>query len=232
METNTVTIVPAAGAGVRMGTGRAKQFLEIEGVPILGLTLKALNAAALLDAIIVVVPEEDVNFCRESIVGPLKLDKVIDVVKGGARRQDSVRIGIEASGGRYGFVMIHDGVRPFVDEEIIKRVLEVAKSSGAASAGLKIKETVKEVDDNRNVVRTCDRSRIWKVQTPQAFIYDDIIEAHRRALRDGWDDATDDSLLVERLGLRVIMVEGSEKNIKVTTPFDLHFAEFLLKNEH
>jgi len=226
----TVAIIPAAGSGVRMGSERAKQFLDLGGKPLLALTLKPFQSCPAVDAIILVVPSEDVEFCRKEIVDKLQLTKVKDIVPGGVRRQDSVRLGLEAAGENYDLALIHDGVRPVISERTVERIIDKARIHGAVITGLPARETVKEVDSNQAVVATCDRKRIWLIQTPQVFRYKDILAAHRKALQEGWDEATDDSLLIEKLGIPVKVVEGSEQNIKVTTPNDLDLARFLLSS--
>lgn len=223
----TVAIVTAAGAGVRMGGKVAKQFLEFDGKPLLTVTLERFQHCPAIDAVIAVVPSETIVFCKKEIVDAFALTKVIKVVAGGARRQDSVRAGIEASGGDYELVVIHDGVRPLVDIGLIDRTVEAAKRFRAVITALPAKDTVKQVGEDGLVKRTYDRSRVWLVQTPQAFRYEDILNAHRRALQEGWDDVTDDALLMERMGIPVKVIEGSEANIKITTPHDLDQALFL-----
>lgn len=226
----TVAIIPAAGSGVRMGSELAKQFLDLGGKPLLALTLKPFQLCRAVDAIVLVVPSDDVGFCRKEIVDKLHLNKVKGVVPGGVRRQDSVRQGLEAVGEKYDLALIHDGVRPVISERTIERIIDTAKIHGAVITGLPTRETVKEVDNNQTVVATYDRKSIWLIQTPQVFRYKDILAAHRRALQEGWDEATDDSVLIEKLGIPVKVVEGPEQNIKVTTPNDLELARFLLSS--
>ena len=226
--TGTVAVIPAAGYGIRMGSGRAKQFLDLDGRPMLAATLEPFQNCSAVNAIILVVPSDDVDYCRKEIVAAFEFDKVKKVVPGGERRQDSVRSGIEATNGRYGLLLIHDGVRPVIDKALIERVIEKAKTHRAVITALPAKETVKEVTGQGEVVKTYDRKSVWLVQTPQVFRYQDIAAAHQKALSEGWEEATDDSLLVERLGIPVNVIEGSEKNINVTTPFDLELARFLL----
>lgn len=223
-----VAIVPAAGSGVRMGAGRAKQFLEIKNRPLLSITLETLQKCDLVDAVILVVPEADVSFCRKHITEPFGLHKVVKIVPGGLRRQDSVRMGINAAEGKYDLLLIHDGVRPMVTVDLVVRVIKAAEKHRAVIAALPAKETVKEVNSDHEVIGTYDRKRVWMVQTPQIFRYSDILAAHERALSEGWDEATDDSLLVEKAGIKVTVVEGSDRNIKVTTPFDLEMARNIL----
>ena len=227
----TVAIIPAAGTGIRMENERPKQFLDVDGKPLLAVTSEKFEVCPVIHAVILVVPQKDVAYCQSEIVERHHLTKVEKVVAGGERRQDSVRLGIEAAGGDYGLVLIHDGVRPLVAPDLIERVVEAAHKHRAVITGLTAKETIKELDENALVVRTYDRQRIWLVQTPQVFRYEDILMAHRRALEEGWEEVTDDALLVERVGIPVKVVEGSEDNIKVTTPQDLEMVKFLLKRQ-
>jgi 2-C-methyl-D-erythritol 4-phosphate cytidylyltransferase len=177
-----------------------------------------------------VVPQDDVEYCKKEIVERFGLTKVEKIVPGGKRRQDSVRLGLEATEGKYDLVLIHDGVRPLIEKALIEKVIKEAMVNRAVITALPAKETVKEVNDLRNVVKTYDRERVWMVQTPQAFRYQDILKAHQKALEEGWEEATDDALLVEKSGITVKVVEGSEKNIKVTTPHDLELARFWLRS--
>ena len=211
-----------------MGSDRAKQFLELSGIPLLAVTLKPFQNCPEVDEIILVVPLSDVDYCRKEIVERFGLKKVKKIVPGGKQRQDSVRLGLDAAGENWGLVLIHDGVRPAVDEALIKRVIETATSHRAVITALPAKETVKEINSRHEVVKTYDRQQVWLVQTPQVFRYEDIVAAHQKSLHEGCEEATDDSVLIERLGIPVTVVEGSEKNIKVTTPYDLELARFLL----
>jgi len=226
----TLAVVPAAGAGLRMGKGRAKQFLDLGGKPLLAVTLHIFQHSPAIHEVTLVVPSDEVEYCKREIVQRYGLEKVKRVVAGGERRQDSVRLGLEASAGAgFEIAIIHDGVRPLVRPDLIQRVATAAQKEGAVVAALPAKDTVKEVNGNRVVGRTHDRSRIWLVQTPQGFRFDDLLSAHRMALAQGWEDATDDALLIEKIGISVHVVEGAEDNIKVTTPHDLELARFLLR---
>ncbi len=212
-----------------MGSNRPKQFLQLGGVPLLAVTLQVFQLAPVVNEINLVVPQEEVDYCRQEIVQKYGLEKVKQVVAGGKRRQDSVRLGLEASeGSGFDLAVIHDGVRPLVGIALVQGVALAAMETGAAIAALPAKETVKEVSGERMVAQTLDRRRIWLVQTPQAFRFEAILAAHRRALAEGWDEVTDDALLMERVGIPVRVLEGSEDNIKVTTPHDLELARFLL----
>jgi 2-C-methyl-D-erythritol 4-phosphate cytidylyltransferase len=227
----TVAIIPAAGSGVRMEDERPKQFLDVDGRPLLAVTLEKFQVCPVIHTVILVVPEKDVAYCQSEIVERHRLGKVEKVVVGGERRQDSVRLGIEASGADYELVLIHDGVRPLVTPDLIVRVVEAAQEHRAVITGLTAKETVKEIDQDALVVRTYDRQKVWLAQTPQVFRYEDILMAHLRAVEQGWEEVTDDALLLEKVGIPVKAVEGSEDNIKVTTPQDLELVRFLLRRQ-
>ena len=227
----TIAIIPAAGSGVRMKTKIPKQFLKLGGRPVLAVTLEKFNNCSLVDGIILVVPADDVDYCNREIVEQYGLGKVIRVIAGGARRQDSVRAGILAIDGGCDNVLIHDGVRPFVRVETIKNTIIALEDERAVITAVPVKDTVKKVDGKGYVANTCDRKPLWLVQTPQAFRYDDIYNAHMRAEAEGWSEVTDDAMLMEKLGIPVKVIEGSEENIKVTTPGDLEYAEFLLRRK-
>ena len=230
VSSKTVAIIPAAGSGIRMESKRAKQFLNLDGKPILALTLEPFQQCNDVAAVILVVPSDDVEYCKKEIVDRFGFTKVKKIVPGGKRRQDSVRLGLEAAQGKYDLVLIHDGVRPLIEKGLIERVIQEAMTNRAVITALPAKETVKEVNGLRHVVKTYDRERVWMVQTPQAFRFQDIFNAHQEALKERWEKATDDALLMERSGVTVKVVEGSEKNIKVTTPNDLELARFLLRS--
>ena len=222
-----VAVIPAAGAGLRMGGARPKQFLDLHGRPLIAVTLEKFQQCRAIQDIILVVPGAEVDACSKEIVKKYGLTKVNRVVAGGPRRQDSVRIGIEASKGDYELVVIHDGVRPLVSPELIERAVDAAGRHRAVITAMPAKETVKEIDDRKVISRTCDRKSIWLAQTPQVFRYGDILEAHQRAALEGLQDATDDAFLLERVGIPVRVIEGSEDNIKVTTPHDLELVRLL-----
>jgi 2-C-methyl-D-erythritol 4-phosphate cytidylyltransferase len=224
-----IAIIPAAGAGVRMETNRPKQFLDLDGSPVLVRTLEVFQECPAIDSIILITPDQDVEYARKEIVHTYGLTKVEKVVPGGERRQDSVRLGLEAWEGHDGLVLIHDGVRPLVPADLIVRAIDAAKENRAVIPALPAKETVKEVNENALVVKTYDRRKIWLVQTPQVFRYQDILMAHQRAIKENWEEVTDDALLMEKVGIPVKVIEGSEDNIKVTTPRDMELARFLLK---
>jgi len=224
----TVAVIPAAGAGLRMGGGTAKQFLEVDGRPILALTLEKFQNCQAIDGIILVSPPDDLESCKRTIIDKYGLTKVFKVIAGGDRRQDSVRLGIEASGGEYGLIVIHDGVRPFIETDLIELAIVAAMKDRAVITALPAKDTVKKVGESGFVLETYERKSLWLVQTPQVFRYEDIIAAHHRALMERWEDVTDDASLIEKMGIPVKVIPGSEYNIKVTTPQDMELARYLL----
>jgi 2-C-methyl-D-erythritol 4-phosphate cytidylyltransferase len=181
----------------------------------------------LVDALLVVVPPPDVEAVRTEMLPRWNLKKLAGVIPGGKERQDSVRAGIETLDRDTDIVIIHDAVRPFITAKLIEDCIRAAAEEGAATVGVPVKDTVKEVGADGRVMRTCDRNLLWLTQTPQAFRRDIIENAHRAAVRDGYR-GTDDTSLVERLGIAVRMIRGDYGNIKITTPEDLVIAEALL----
>jgi 2-C-methyl-D-erythritol 4-phosphate cytidylyltransferase len=196
----------------------------------LAVTLQAFETCPQVDGVFLVVPSSDIGYCTEEIVARFEFKKVRKVIAGGKRRQDSVRMGIEATKGDYAYIVIHDGVRPLITPGLLTEVINTARTHRAVITALAATETVKEINRRQEVVKTHERARMYMVQTPQAFRYEDILKAHRRALREGWDEATDDAYLVERCGIPVRVVAGLERNIKITTPMDLETANWILKS--
>lgn len=228
----TVAIIPCAGSGIRMSAARAKQFLEIRDRPILALTLEKFQACPLIDSITLVVPMAEIDFCKKEIVERYGFGKVDKVILGGERRQDSVRLGLEASNADFELAVIHDGVRPFIDVVLIERAVNAAKDHRAVIAALPAKDTVKKVDQAGFVVETYERKNIWLVQTPQVFRFKDIMTAHEKAVSEGWEDVTDDASLIERLGIPIKVIQGSEYNIKITTPHDMELGRMFIDKIH
>jgi len=226
-----IAIIPAAGTGARMGLAKAKQFMDLCGKPILAVTLSRFQECDLVDRIVVLVSQGDVDYCLREIVDRYELSKVFKVVAGGKRRQDSVRKGIEAIEDSCRLVLIHDGARPFVTTGLIERVIKAAKNSRAVITGLPVKETVKQIDSKGRVLRSIDRRDLWLIQTPQVFRWEDIRLAHREAVKHGWEQATDDAFLIEKMGIPVRIIKGEDVNIKITTPQDLDIARFLMSKK-
>ncbi|MBI5682985.1 MAG: 2-C-methyl-D-erythritol 4-phosphate cytidylyltransferase [Deltaproteobacteria bacterium] len=218
-----IAIIVAAGKGKRMGADTGKQWISLQGKPIIAHTLQRFEECSAVDSIIVVTQSDEIEYCRNEVIERFGFTKVIGIIKGGKERQDSVRNGLDAVDDSYTIVIIHDGVRPFVSPSIINRSIESAEKTGASVVSVPVKDTIKEVSDGY-VVKTLKRGRLWAVQTPQTFKTEIIKHAHKKALEDGIY-ATDDSSLVERLGFRVEVVEGSYENIKITTPEDLIIGE-------
>jgi len=228
MKPKVIAIVPAGGSGRRMQSRSPKQYLLLNGKPVLVHTLLKLQQSPFIDDILLVVPESDIFFVQENMEGPYQLTKIRDVIAGGKERQDSVKNGLTRAGDEYDVVVIHDGVRPLVTDEIIFGVIRESMRCGAAIAGVPARDTVKEVSPDGSISRTLDRDRIWMAQTPQAFQRGIIQEAYQKAAADDFL-GTDDASLVERLGIPVKMIFGSYTNIKITTPDDLILAEAFLK---
>lgn len=223
-------IVAAAGASTRMagpsaGSGQAadKLFAPLAGRPLLAHVLASIQECSLVHRIVVVLSSANLERGRDLVV-ECGLDKVSAVCQGGPRRQDSVRLGLEALG-KCQWVVVHDGARPLVTADLIQRGLEAARETGAAIPVVPIADTVKLVTEDGTVERTVDRSRLWAAQTPQVFRYDLLLRAHREVTAD----VTDDAAMLEALGLPVKLYPGSPLNIKVTTREDMRLAEALLE---
>ncbi|HHV97295.1 MAG TPA: 2-C-methyl-D-erythritol 4-phosphate cytidylyltransferase [Clostridiaceae bacterium] len=223
-------IIAAAGRGTRMNSGINKQYIDICGVPVLARTIGIFQECKTVNEIIVVVNRDDIIYCKKNIVDEYKFTKVSQIIAGGDSRQKSVLNGLNAVNSNTEIVLIHDGARPFVKQEIIIESIDAAKKFGAACVAVPVKDTVKRavVKDGQNfVVETIPRETLWLIQTPQAFRYSLIKQAHKKASEEGFE-GTDDSILVERLGLPVKIVMGSYDNIKITTWEDLVIGEAIL----
>lgn len=226
----TVAIIPAAGAGRRMESGTPKQYLLLAGIPVLVRTLKAFQLSAVVDEIYLAAPEEDIPEIRRDMILKYGLSKVVLVLAGGGKRQDSVGNALSHVRDEQGIVLVHDGVRPFVSGELIGKATAAAGECGAAVVGVPVKDTVKEADTAGRVTKTVAREGLWLTQTPQAFRREIIVAAYQRAAADGYY-GTDDASLVERMGIPVRMIPGDWKNIKLTTPEDLLLGEVIAGNQ-
>lgn len=224
---HTVALIPAAGLGLRMGGTVRKQFRPLGGLPLLVHSLRVFQSSPVIDAVVLAVPEADLLSCRTEIVEAHGFTKVTHVVAGGKERQDSVRQALAVVDESVHLVVIHDAVRPFVTETMLKQVVEAAKADGAAIIALPMRDTVKQVGEDHFIERTVDRKPLWLAQTPQAFRRDWLDEAHRKAQAEGLA-ATDDAFLLEWMGHPVRVVEGSGENIKVTRPEDFVIGEAIL----
>jgi 2-C-methyl-D-erythritol 4-phosphate cytidylyltransferase len=230
LDMKTVAIIPAGGSGKRMQGHLSKQYLSVDGKPILVHTLRVFQRSPDIDEIVLVVLEEDIQMVRQMIAEPRGISKVRHVLAGGEQRQDSVRNGLAVIGDDVEIVLIHDAVRPFVSGDLIHTAVREAEKHGAVTVGMPVKDTIKRVDQNGGVLETLDRQVLWMTQTPQAFKRSIIQEAYRKADEDQFY-GTDDASLVERMGFRVKMIAASYENIKITTPEDLLIAEFLIKRD-
>lgn len=222
-------IILAAGKGSRMKASLNKQYLLLNNKPLIAHTIEAFNSSELIDEIVLVISNNDIDIFKDLIIDKYNYYKISDIVIGGNERQDSVYNGIKALDEKSEVVLIHDGARPFINDSIIKNCIDGANEYEAASAGVPVKDTIKIIDTDNKVISTPDRSQLWITQTPQSFKVDIIKKAHVNAKKDGFI-GTDDASLVERLGLKVKMVEGDYKNIKITTPEDIFIGEAILNN--
>lgn len=221
-------IIVAAGKGVRMNDTVRKQYLDLAGRPILAYSLMAFDECDKIDSIFLIIPKEDLDYCQKNILPLLKLQKKVHLVPGGAQRQDSVYNGLQALDDKTDTVVIHDGVRPFISSEQLLACIIGATETGACILGVPASDTMKRVGKSGTIEKTLARDDVWLAQTPQAFQYHLIIKAHEKAQQDGYS-GTDDSLLVERLGVSVKMIKGGKGNIKITSREDLKLARAMLQ---
>lgn len=222
-------IIVAAGRGTRMnGTGGTrKQFVPLNGRPVISRTLSVFDRHPSVDRIILVIHREDLEYCRKNILGAGCYGKPVKIVPGGRERQDSVYSGLTAVGCRNeDIVVIHDGVRPFVSGSRLTACINEAENSGACILGVPVSDTLKRADTRGVVRQTLPRESMWRAQTPQAFRYQLIKKAHDNARKSG-TVATDDAFLLEQLGQEVKIIQGGASNIKITTREDLLLAEAL-----
>ncbi len=214
-------VIVSAGNSTRMG-GINKQFLEIDGVPVIAHSIKAFQESDLIDEIVIVTRYEDIKTINE-LVRKYGFSKVNSVVCGGETRQKSVLNGIDCISDKADFIAIHDGARPLVTEKVIKNTLEVAIKTGAATTGVNVIDTIKCVDDNSVILSTPDRAFLRAVQTPQIFNKTLYLDAVSKV--ENSDDFTDDCKLIEAFGHKVTIVDGDYANIKITTPNDVIVAQ-------
>jgi 2-C-methyl-D-erythritol 4-phosphate cytidylyltransferase len=225
----TVAIIVAGGLGKRIEGDLPKQFLNLGGKPILAHSIDKFQRCDLVDEIILVVPEDHLGYCSQAIVEEYSFDKIRKIVCGGKERQDSVYQGLKSCSNATSCVVIHDGVRPLISVEKITKSIELCRDKKAVILAVPAKDTIKRVVDC-SVVTTLDRTKLWLVQTPQVFEYRLIRDAYEKAVQEDFI-GTDDSVLVERLGCDVTVLEGEYTNIKITTREDLILAEKLLDSD-
>jgi len=221
-------IIVSAGKGQRFMEGRKKQFFFLGGKPILAHTLDQFDACPLIRSILLVVGQEDQDYCLKEIIGKFQYRKISQIIPGGKRRQDSVRNGLDALSADAKIIVIHDGVRPFVTKEMIEESIRSATRFGAAIIAMPVKDTIKMAHPDGTVLKTLERESLYQAQTPQAFQAPLIREAYLKATEDGFI-GTDDASLVERLGKKIHILPGAYTNIKITTLEDLMLANLILK---
>ena len=223
---NGVVIV-AAGTGSRMNMGINKQFIKLEGKEIIAYTIEKFYNNSNIEDIVVVVKEDESEFFKKEILDKYNF-KNVKIAYGGKERQDSVYNGLKLLDEKCDVVLIHDGARPFVSDKIIDKSIEEAKEHKAIVVGVPVKDTIKVIDNDKNIVDTPNRSVLWAVQTPQTFDYHILIDAYKDAFKNKFY-GTDDAMLVERIGYKVKMLEGSYNNIKITTQEDLNIGSQILR---
>ena len=232
MKEHCTAIVLAAGRGRRMGTKTAKQYLELQGKPVLAYALEVFEQSSVIDDILLITSEDHIDYCKKEICEKYGIKKVSAVAPGGKERYESVwkALCILKERGQSGYVMIHDGARPFLTEDILERVYRQVQTYKACVVGMPVKDTIKLIDKAGQITESPDRSFVWQAQTPQAFAMPLIIEAFEKQMKEDCSHITDDAMVVERqMGVPVYMVEGSYRNIKITTPEDLMIAQALLR---
>ena len=224
MNKNLAAVIVAGGTGSRMGGDVPKQFLKINGKEILSHTLSVFDNCNFVDKIIIVCHKDFLDLCKDLSRG---IKKEVVVVKGGKTRQESVFCGIrEISDFKY--VLVHDAVRCLVEVTHIKKLYNEILNGNSCTLAVKVKDTIKEADENNLVTNTPERSKLWQIQTPQAFLTDELLSAHEYAVKDGFE-GTDDCSVMEHFGKKTVLVEGSYKNIKITTKSDMEIAKVFMK---
>lgn len=221
-------IIPAAGQGRRMKADVSKQYIEVAGKPILAFTIEKFQELDLIDDIILVVGENELEYAEKYIKNRYGFTKITNIVSGGSNRQDSVFEGLKVLDESIEIVLIHDGVRPLIDHDSIKKIIEETVKYKACVLAVQVKDTIKVVDDKGNVIETPNRNQLYCVQTPQAFDRALIIEAYHKGLLNDYK-VTDDAMMVEQFtSTKVKIVEGNYNNIKITTPEDFQiFKEYI-----
>ncbi|CEQ12684.1 2-C-methyl-D-erythritol 4-phosphate cytidylyltransferase [[Clostridium] sordellii] len=220
-------IIVAAGTGSRMKKDINKQFIKLDNKEIIAYTIDKFYINNEIDDIVVVIKKDEEDYFKENILEKYNF-KNIKIAYGGEERQDSVYNGIQKLDKNCEVVLVHDGARPFVTEEIINNSIQEAKKHNAVVVGVKVKDTIKVVGEEGNIVDTPNRKYLWSVQTPQVFKYDIITKAYENAYNENYY-GTDDAMLVEKIGYDVKMIEGSYDNIKITTQEDLNFGKQILR---
>lgn len=230
-DLKAIVLIPAAGSGRRMGTATSKQYLQLQGKPLLAHTIALFDQHPLVEAIYPLVPATDVAYCRKEILDRYQFSRVRRLVAGGKERQDSVRNGLKALA-EDGYdqperpILIHDGARPLFNPNLLPALLENISANGACIVAIPAKDTIKQVIQGQ-IVSSPPRSQLWQAQTPQGFCFSILHKAFQQ--NDSSDGpATDDAALVAAAGYTVQVLAGEDRNIKITTPTDLLIATALL----
>lgn len=221
-------VIVAGGQGTRMESRVNKVYIDLMGKTVIERTLDAFEESNMVDEIILVVNQKDIEFCSKEIINN-KYNKIKGIIPGGLTRKESVSNGLGAVSEDSKFILIHDGARPLVTTDVIEQCIAEAMKYGAVSTGVKVKDTIKVVDKDGFVSNTLDRKSLWAVQTPQVFKKEIIFAAHKEANSLGIE-TTDDAMLVENMGYKLKMVEGSYENIKLTTPEDVIVACAIIRD--
>lgn len=224
-----IAIIPAAGVGKRMGGDLPKQFSLLAGKPILAWTLEKMQSLPQVDAIIVAGEAEHLDRIK-SMAAEYGITKFQEVVEGGAYRQHSVWNALRAASPVADLILVHDAVRPFVTADEVQRVVDAAKHFGAAILAVRVKDTIKQSDEQEFIENTLDRESLWCAQTPQVFKREMLFKAFQNANNDHFL-VNDESSILEYSGADVKIIEGSYANVKITTPEDFSFAEFLISKQ-
>jgi len=228
---HTTAIIVAAGEGRRIGGEVPKTYLPVCGRLMVLRTLDQFFSAQAIEEVVLVIAADEFLRCETMLRDDSELaNRPWILQSGGPTRQQSVKKGLEKIGSDTDIVVIHDGARPFVSPALIDRCVQASRDKGAVVVGVPVRDTIKIVSNDRWVQTTLSRSSLWAIQTPQGFRKQWIVEAHDRAAREAFE-ATDDAMLVERIGKPVFVVDGESTNIKITTPEDVWFAEALLRQK-
>ena len=222
-------IIVAAGSGSRMNMGINKQFIKLKDKEIIVYTLEKFYKHKNIDEIVVVVKEEEAEFFKNEIIDKYNFEN-IKIAYGGKERQNSVYNGLKMLDDKCDIVLVHDGARPFISKSLIDNCIEEAKNHNAVVVGVPVKDTIKVINEDNDIVDTPERSKLWAVQTPQTFNYDILVKSYEDAFKNEFY-GTDDAMLVERIGYKVKMIEGSYNNIKITTQEDLNIGKQILQFE-
>lgn len=228
MNNRVAVIIPAAGMGKRMGSDISKQYIEVDGKPILAYTLESFEHCDAIDEIILVVEDSQVEMVSDTIVDGFGFRKVKAVIAGGNTRQASVYEGLKVLDKTVAIVLVHDGARPMITSKLIENAVMETKQHRATVMAVPVKDTIKVVDADGYIEMTPNRSALYNIQTPQSFEKSLLVEAYCKGMESGFE-ATDDAMMVEHFGdVKVKIIEGSYDNRKITTPDDLVWMKLMI----